>query len=177
MMMTIEQLKKIAIYASNANLEIYTPLLNQFMHEYNICGVKREAAFLATIIHESGSFVYTLELASGVAYEGRTDLGNVYPGDGVKFKGRGLIQLTGRENYTRASKAMGFDFRLNPEALEKPFYATKVSCWWWRKFGLNEIADTADFEAVTKRVNGGLNGYKDRLTWYKSALEVLSENY
>lgn len=171
--MTREQLKKIAIHATDKNIDKYLNYLNGYMHEYNICGRLRESAFLATIIHESGSFVYTKEIASGQAYEGRKDLGNNQIGDGVRFKGRGLIQLTGRDNYLKASQAIGVNFILNPELLETPQYAVQVSCWWWRKHGCNELADTQDIEAVTRRVNGGLNGIADRKKWYNLALEVL----
>lgn len=172
--MKTEELKQIARYANNLTVATYAPLLNQYMHEYNICGVEREAAFLATIIWESGSFKYTREIASGAAYEGRRDLGNIHPGDGRKFRGRGLIQLTGRANYERASKALGVDFLSNPELLEQPKYAVKVSCWWWAEHGVNEIADTGDFRAVTRKVNGGYNGMADRNAWYVLAKRVLA---
>ena len=171
--MTNEQLRQIATYATLVNINTYAPLLNRYMHNYNICGKLREAAFLATVIHESGHFRYTREIASGAAYEGRKDLGNIYKGDGVKFRGRGLIQLTGRSNYKRASKALGVDFVSNPQLLEQPRYATQVSCWWWADKGLNEIADTGDFRKVTRIVNGGYNGFSDREFWYKKALEIL----
>lgn len=171
--MTPKEIKSIAVHADDKRIEVYTPLLNQYMHEYKICGAEREAAFLATIIHESGHFRYTREIASGAAYEGRKDLGNVMAGDGVKFKGRGLIQITGRSNYERASKALGIDFVSNPQLLEQPRYATQVSCWWWADKGLNEIADTGDFRKVTRIVNGGYTGFSDREFWYKKALEIL----
>ena len=172
-MMTPKEIKSIAVHADDKKIEVYTPLLNQYMHEYKICGSEREAAFLATIIHESGSFRYTREIASGASYEGRKDLGNIYKGDGVKFRGRGLIQLTGRSNYERASKALGIDFVSNPQLLEQPRYATQVSCWWWSDKGLNEIADTGDFRRITRRVNGGYTGWSNRLKFYNLALNIL----
>lgn len=171
--MTNEQLRQIATYATLVNINTYAPLLNRYMHNYNICGKQREAAFLATIIWESGSFKYTREIASGKAYEGRKDLGNIYKGDGERFKGRGLIQLTGRANYTLASNALGVDFVGRPELIEQPEFATMVSCWWWKMKGLNEVADTGDFRKVTRIVNGGYNGFSDREVWYKKALEIL----
>jgi len=171
--MTIEELRQIAPYASAKNISIYTPLLNKYMAQYGINTQARKAAFLATVIHESGHFRYTREIASGAAYEGRKDLGNIYKGDGVKFRGRGLIQLTGRSNYERASKALGVDFVSNPQLLEQPRYATQVSCWWWADKGLNEIADTGDFRKVTRIVNGGLTGWADRSKWYALAKTVL----
>jgi putative chitinase len=171
--MTNEQLRQIATRATLVSINTYAPLLNRYMHNYNICGKLREAAFLATVIHESGSFRYTKEIASGKAYEGRKDLGNIYKGDGVKFRGRGLIQLTGRSNYERASKALGVDFVSNPQLLEQPRYATQVSCWWWADKGLNEIADTGDFRRITRVVNGGYTGLADRNKWYNLALKIL----
>lgn len=169
--MTKEQLKKIAIYASEKNINTFSPLLNRFMHEYGICGKYPESAFLATVIHESGSFRYLKEIASGEAYEGRKDLGNTEKGDGVKYKGRGLTQLTGRRNYELASNASGIDFVSNPELLEEPENAVKVSCWWWDMRNLNKLSH--DIKAVTKVVNGGYNGMADREKWYNLALKVL----
>lgn len=171
--MTKDQLKQIAIYALDRNIEIYTPLLNRFMHEYNICGKLRESAFLATVIHESGSFKYTREIASGKAYEGRKDLGNIYKGDGERFRGRGLIQLTGRTNYQEVSSALKVDFVANPELLEMPDFATEVSCWWWNSRDLNRLADMGKFKEITRKVNGGYNGMEDREKWYNLALNVL----
>ena len=171
--MTKEQLQKIAPHATAVNIGIFLPLLNRFMHEYDICGKMREAAFLATVVHESGSFRYLREIASGSAYEGRKDLGNTQPGDGVKYKGRGLIQITGRANYTEVSKALGVDFITNPKLLEQPNHAVRASCWWWRKRGLNTVADRGDIRAVTRIVNGGYNGMADREKWYKLAMEEL----
>ena len=171
--MTTEQLRNISNYATLVNINTYTPLLNRYMHNYNICGKLRESAFIATIIHESGSFRYTKEIASGKAYEWRKDLGNVQAGDGERFKGRGLIQLTGRTNYTLASNALGIDFVNHPELLEQPEFATMVSCWWWKMKGLNEVADTGDFRKVTRIVNGGYTGLADREFWYNKAMKVL----
>ena len=172
-MMTPKEIRSIAVHADDKKIEVYTPLLNQYMHEYRICGKLRESAFIATIIWESGSFKYTREIASGSAYEGRKDLGNIYPGDGVRFRGRGLIQLTGRSNYERASKALGVDFVSNPQLLEQPEWAVKSACWWWQSNGLNEIADTGDFRRITRIVNGGYNGWNSRLNFYNRAKEVL----
>lgn len=173
-MMTTFEVGNIAVFATQDKVELYTPYLNKYMYKYNICGKMRQAAFLATIIHESDNFVHTKEIASGRAYEGRKDLGNINKGDGVKYKGRGLIQLTGRANYQEASKAIGVDFINNPELIEQPEYAVMVSCWWWNDKGLNEIADSGNIRAVTKKVNGGYNGINNRTKYYNLALKVLS---
>ena len=152
--------------------EMYSPLLNSMMFQYGIFEKLRECAFLAQIGHESGRLRYVEELASGEDYEGRKDLGNVNPGDGIKYKGRGLIQITGRVNYEKAQMALGVPLLLEPERLTQPFYAAKSACWWWQEHGLNELADIGEFEKITKRINGGLNGHEDRLTLYERALSI-----
>ena len=171
--MTRQELQRITPYARGGNIDIYTPLLNKFMGHYGINTQARKAAFLATILHESGSLTYTEEIASGLAYEGRQDLGNTKAGDGKRYKGRGLIQITGRYNYSVASIAMGIDLLKNPELLSEPENATWVSCWWWQSKGLNELADRGDFRRITRIVNGGYNGWTDRLNFYNKAKEVL----
>lgn len=118
--MTTNELKQIATFATDANILLYAPILDKYMKMYSVTGKMREAAFIAQILHESGSFRYTKEIASGHAYEGRKDLGNVKQGDGILFKGRGLIQITGRHNYEEISKALGVDFLNNPAWLEQP---------------------------------------------------------
>lgn len=171
--MTNEQLRQIATYATLVNINTYGPLLNRYMHNYNICGKLRESAFIATIIWESGSFKYTREIASGKAYEGRKDLGNIYKGDGERFRGRGLIMVTGRTNYEQVSKALNIDFVANPEILEQPEWAVRSACWWWNSRDLNAIADTGDFRKVTRIVNGGYTHLKEREFYYEKALEIL----
>ena len=125
----------------------------------------RQAHFLAQVGHESGQLRYTEELASGKAYEGRRDLGNTQPGDGVRFKGRGLIQLTGRANYTAFGKFMGQDFVSgnNPLKLaQDPTLAVAVAVWFWNTHNLNALADADDVLGCTKAINGGTNGLDDR---------------
>lgn len=125
--------------------------------------------FLAQIGHESGELRYVKEIASGEAYEHRTDLGNTEPGDGVKFRGRGLIQLTGRRNYALASIALDLPLLEHPELLETPENAALSAGWFWYNNNLNALADSGDFKAVTKRINGGYNGMKDRERLYALA--------
>lgn len=150
--------------------------LTEAMAAYGINTPERVAAFLAQVAHESGSLRYVRELASGEAYEGRKDLGNTQPGDGVRFKGRGLIQITGRSNYSDCSESL-FGHRStlldHPELLEQPGYATMSAGWFWNSRNLNALADAGQFEAITRRINGGLNGQADRLAHYHRALEVL----
>lgn len=148
----------------------------QAMHARGIDTPLRQAHFLAQIGHESGLLRYRAELASGDAYEGRSDLGNVQPGDGRKFKGRGLIQLTGRANYAEYGRDIGREAELldNPSLLEtEPELCVDVAAWFWTKRNLNHHADQDDLVAVTKRINGGLNGHEARRTLLARAKALL----
>ena len=132
----------------------------------------RQAHFLAQLGHESGSLRFTAELANGAAYEGRSDLGNTHPGDGPRFKGRGLIQITGRTNYTNYGNDRGRDYAtgLNPNLLATdPGVAADCSGWFWATRRLNELADNDDLLTITKRINGGTNGLEDRARRLKLA--------
>lgn len=126
------------------------------------------AAFLGQCAHESAKFTTTKEFADGSQYEGRKDLGNVNPGDGVKYKGRGFIQITGRANYTAAAKDLGVDLVNRPELAEKPDIAAKVSLWYWKTRVQPKISNFANTKAVTKKVNGGVNGLQQRTQLTKS---------
>ncbi len=95
-------------------------------------------------------------------------------GDGFKYRGRGLIQITGRANYAACGEAMGVDLVNQPELLELPQHAAMSAAWFWAAKGLNTLADAGDFEKITRRINGGLNGQADRLSIYQRALKVLS---
>ena len=131
----------------------------------------RQAHFLAQLGHESGSLIYSEEIASGKAYEGRADLGNTQPGDGPKFKGRGLIQITGRTNYTAYGRARNRDFVTgdNPKLLATdPNLAADCSGWYWATRKLNDLADKDDVLSITRKINGGTNGLDDR----KSRLQL-----
>ena len=118
--------------------------------------------FLAQLAHESGNFRYMEEIASGVAYEGRKDLGNTQAGDGKRFKGRGPIQLTGRANYRKCGQQLGIDFENNPEIVAIPSMGLMVACKFWSNNGLNALADQDDVLTITRRINGGTNGLADR---------------
>jgi putative chitinase len=140
MTVTNDLLKAFLPDSSEVNRAKYLPWLNKYMPQYGIISDKQVAAFFAQIGTESGQLKYNKEIASGSAYEGRRDLGNSNPGDGVKYKGRGLIQITGRSNYEKACKALGADFINHPELLEQPEFAVKSACWWWSNAGLNKVA-------------------------------------
>lgn len=122
----------------------------------------RLAHFMAQLGHESGSFRYMEEIASGQAYEGRADLGNTQPGDGRRYKGRGPIQITGRANYRRFGRIIGIDIESAPELAAHPSIGLHLALAYWRDRGLNDLADRDDIEAITRRINGGTNGLADR---------------
>lgn len=154
-------------------VNMFLPYLNKYMARYGINNRMRVCHFLAQIAHESGELRYTKEIASGKEYEGRKDLGNVKPGDGVRYKGRGLIQITGRANYKQISDATGIDFYNHPDWLELPQWATMSACWWWNNRGLNAMADKDELTNITKRINGGKNGLQDRLKYLGRAKRVI----
>ena len=122
----------------------------------------RLAHFMAQLCHESGSFRYMEEIASGAAYEGRADLGNTVAGDGKRFKGRGPIQLTGRANYRTFGRRIGIDLERHPEIAAIPSIGLHTALEYWRDRGLNALADRDDVLGITRKINGGLNGIRDR---------------
>ena len=157
---------------------VFVPVLNTAMNRYQIVGSKRVAAFIAQIGHESGQLRYVKEIwgptAAQTRYEGRADLGNTQSGDGSKYRGRGLIQITGRANYKACGEALGLDLINQPELLEKPQHACMSAAWFWASRGLNTLADAGQFDAITRRINGGQNGAADRQALYARALKVLA---
>ncbi|MDO8778115.1 MAG: glycoside hydrolase family 19 protein [Burkholderiaceae bacterium] len=156
----------------------YLPYIEAAMAEFGIDNPARQAAFLAQIGHESGGLHWATEIwgptSAQLRYEGRKDLGNVQAGDGYKFKGRGLIQTTGRANYAATGDALGIDLMHHPEQLAEPELAARSAAWFWQSHGLNALADTGDFTRITLRINGGTNGMADRLALYAAAKEVLA---
>lgn len=122
----------------------------------------RLAHFMSQVIHESGTFRYMEEIASGQDYEGRSDLGNTEAGDGKRYKGRGPIQLTGRANYRRVGRAIGIDLESNPQIAAVPSIGMLTACYFWQTANLNGVADADDVERITRKINGGLNGFADR---------------
>ncbi|WP_432432352.1 glycoside hydrolase family 19 protein [Janthinobacterium lividum] len=148
--------------------------LNAAMLEFGITTPARQASFLSQVGHESGQLRYVRELASGQAYEGRVDLGNTQRGDGVRFRGRGLLQVTGRANYAACGKALGLDLLAQPELLEQTDNACRSAGWFWQTHGLNALADSGDQLKVTRRINGGTNGLAERLALFVVAQRVLT---
>jgi putative chitinase len=176
-----QQIKAGMQWASQFNIDKYGPFLIAAMIRYEITTPPRISAFLANVAHESGCFKYVEEIASGKAYDtGKLakELGNTpeADGDGAKFKGRGLIQITGLTNYKLLSKDLGIDFVNHPELLETPEYAAISAAWFWDKRKLNELADinTVDsFIKICKRINGGINGLDQRLSFWTSFKQII----
>jgi len=177
--MTRDQLLAIMPHAKK-RIDVFLPHLAAAMAEYEINTPARQAAFLAQIGHESGQLLYVRELASGQAYdvgELAMRLGNTPEDDddGERYKGRGLIQVTGRDNYLSCSMALFGDDRLLhfPELLEDARNACRSAAWFWRSHGLNELADAGNFRRITKLINGGYTHYEQRLALHEKAREVL----
>lgn len=192
-MITLDQLKKI-IPAAGPRAGVFLGPLNDAMDEFGIDTLLRQAAFLAQVCVESGSLRYTVEIwgptPTQARYQGRADLGNTQPGDGKRFRGHGLIQITGRFNHARArdrlrSKFPGRsvpDFEADPEALALPEWSALSAADFWDDHNLNKWADSGDFDGVCDMINrgrktaaiGDANSYAERLAFYKTALKVLS---
>ncbi|VVN23672.1 hypothetical protein PS682_04530 [Pseudomonas fluorescens] len=157
---------------------VFVPVLNTAMAKYGIVTRLRIAAFIAQVGHESGHFHWLKELwgptPQQAGYEGRADLGNTIKGDGSKYRGRGLIQITGRANYTACGEALGLDLVNQPALLEQSHYAAMSAAWFWSTRGLNTLADQGAFAKITLRINGGLTGQDDRQALYDKALKVLA---
>ena len=177
-MITLDDLKRICPTTKAGRLALFVDALNEAMREYQIDNPARETAFLAQIAHESGGFVYTREIwgptPAQERYEGRQDLGNIHPGDGKRFMGRGLVQVTGRANYYQCGAALGLDLIEHPELLEDPIHAARSAGWFWNSRSLSELADKGDFRGITRRINGGYNGLADRLAYLERAQVALA---
>ena len=179
------------------------PLTDTFA-KYGINTIQRQAAFIGQCGHESNNFkvleenlhysakglmatwpsrfdqataekmANNPEMIANKVYGGRADLGNTQDGDGAKFHGRGLIQLTGRSNVTVCGDALGQPFAEHPELLLEPQWACMSAGWFWNKRNLNELADNEDWTSITKRINGGTIGLQDRIDRIHKAMDVLS---
>lgn len=176
-MITLKQLQTI-MPSSKARALLFLEPLNAAMLEFDINTPVRQAMFLAQVGHESGQLQFVRELASGAAYDtGRLAerLGNTpeADGDGQKYKGRGLIQITGTRNYLLCLIALDIDALNYPEQLETPEFACRSAAWFWWNNRLNELADKGDFLTITRRINGGTNGLADRQALYERARKVL----
>ena len=195
--MTSAQLEQLGI-----GPKLWLDPLNAAFEKYGINTPLRQAAFMGQCQHESSNFLHleenlhysvvelmktwpsrfpninvamqyanNPEKIANKVYEGR--MGNNEEGDGWAYHGRGLIQLTGRDNYTKCGTALGFDLVSNPELLFQPKYAALSAGWFFNKHGLNALADSKDYESMTMRINGGTSGLEDRINKINHALSVL----
>ncbi|PBP76928.1 chitinase [Pseudomonas syringae] len=181
MSITTQQLLQILPNASS-RAGVFVPALNVAMGKYGIVTKLRIAAFLAQIGHESGQLRYVRELGSD-EYLDKYDTGRLAErlgnspeddDDGQLYRGRGLIQVTGKANYAECGEALGLDLINHPELLELPQHAAMSAAWFWHQRGLNSLADKGDFLMITKRINGGLNGLSERIALHTKALGVLT---
>lgn len=149
-------------------------VLRPTLEEYGITTRLRIAHFLGQTCHESAGFRTTEEFADGSAYEGRMDLGNIHPGDGQRYKGRGLLQLTGRANYRKCGETLGIDLEGQPALAAAPALSLRIACEYWTRRGANDASDEDDLIRVTRLVNGGLNGLEGRRTYTSKAKASLA---
>ena len=163
--------------AGKKRCELFAPLLAQIMPIWGINTPQRKAMFIAQVMHESGEFRYLEELGND-AYLSKYDtgplakrLGNTHEadGDGQLYKGRGLIQITGKDNYQKCGHALQLPLLKKPELLENPRHAVASACWFWFSKNLNKHADLNAITACTKVINGGTNGLNDRIDYWKRA--------
>lgn len=188
MQLTVDHLRKIVRSSSPAQERNMLAVVEGLHFAGESSGLQkphRLAHFVAQIAHESGDFRYDHELwgptPAQLGYEGRHDLGNTQPGDGYKFRGRTAMQLTGRTNYTRfytwcVAKAFTPPapvFTQLPDALTTDPWEGLVPIWFWESHDLNEYADANNIEMVTRRINGGLNGFGERVALFTRTALVL----
>ena len=173
-LLTYEQLCAIACDTALIKLFPLVAPLNEVMARYQINTPLRKSHFIAQVAHESDGFNTTEEYASGEAYEWREDLGNTKVGDGIRFKGRGLIQVSGRENYADCGRALGVDLITNPERLADFDLACYSAGWYWSSRDLNTYADRDDIYQITRIVNGGDNGLNQRIEYLDRAKIALN---
>lgn len=144
------------------------------LDRYAISTPLRIAHFLGQTCHESAGFRTTEEFASGDDYEGRADLGNTMPGDGRRYKGRGLIQLTGRANYRDVGTRLGLPLEAEPARAAHPVLSLTIACEFWKANKLNPLCDADDLDRVTRRINGGTNGIDERRVFTSKAKNAIA---
>jgi putative chitinase len=176
-MITKELLKKIAPSAKDSIISDLEKYFDKYLEKYEVNTYLRVAHFLAQAAHESASFKTLEEYASGAAYEGREDLGNVNKGDGIRYKGRGIFQLTGRNNYRTMGAKLGKDLEGNPELAENPEISVLTALEYWKSRGLSALADKDDVKAITKKINGGYNGLADRIEYLNRAKAIIPKDF
>jgi putative chitinase len=177
-LVTLAQLRAVMTQLAAAKAQLYVGPLDQALGEFLVDDRLRICAFLGQVAHESGELAWFHEFASGMEYDlsvnprKARELGNVNPGDGPRYKGRGPIQLTGRNNYRACGRALGLDLEGNPDIAVQPNVAFRTAGWFWSTHGLNALADQSSYREITRRINGGYNGYADRVKYYDRALAI-----
>jgi putative chitinase len=178
LLITPDQLRDLVPALCAATAETHAAALNPALAEFEIQTPRRIAAALAQFAHETGGFRTLREFGNDAyfaRYDGRKALGNRQPGDGLRFKGRGYIQITGRANYAAVADALGLPLLEQPDLAEKPKLAARLSGWWWRARGLNERADALDFYRIVQIINGGTNGIEQRRRYWERAKQIWKE--
>lgn len=175
-MITKQTLKNIAPYANDKIISDLEHYFDKYLQKYKINTYLRICHFLAQCAHESAGFRTLEEYASGAAYEGRRDLGNVNPGDGKRYKGRGIIQLTGRANYRTFGQRLGYPLEDNPILAMSPEISVQTACEYWNSRNLSTYADLDDVLTITRKINGGTNGLEDRRSYLAKAKTIIPKN-
>jgi len=203
-MITDQQLRECLPLATDQAIADFAPAIAAAMEEFEINNAARAAGFIAQCGHESGNLKYVKEnlnysaqglmktfpkyfnnfnaeqygrnpeMIANRVYANRMGNGPEESGDGWAFRGRGLIQLTGRNNYKFCGEALGYDLQSDPTYLETPEGAARSAGWFWKKNGLNAVADNRDILKMTKIINGGTIGLEERKHHFEHALSVLS---
>lgn len=166
--MSPDELRRVMPYSAG-KVELFVQPLTAAMDEFDINTPRRRAAFLAQVAHESGEFRYLRELSSGTQYEGRADLGNTQPGDGPRYKGGGLLQITGRAIYQACGAELNVPLEQNPSLIETSAVASRSAAWFWNLRELNTLADTDQFGEITRKINGAYNGLDARIRYWLEA--------
>jgi putative chitinase len=201
--MKLTQTQLTAIIGNNPYAEHWCEALNNILPDYDINTPQRVGSFLAQCAHESGGFTalhenlnYRAETLSKVwpkyfpadvaahyahnqeaianrAYANRMGNGDEASGDGFRYCGRGLIQLTGKDNYQAFADSLQMAVEDVPAFLQTFEGAIQSACWFWESNNLNQFADSGDIKTMTKRINGGTLGLEDRMMHYNKALQIL----
>lgn len=191
-MFTVDQLLHIMPGAGTRRATGYAPLLSDAADEFGILTSMQQAMWLANVAHESGQLIYVEEIASGAAYDSRSDLGNTRPEaisiaakagttPGRFYKGVGFIQITGFDNIVEAGLALGIDAKNEPRKLTLPVNAARSAAWFWQRHKINQYADAGDFDGACDAINrgrktaayGDARGFAQRLAFFEAAKEVL----
>ena len=170
---TAQLLKHIAPNANDNIIGDIEKFADSAFEHYQINNYLRICHFIAQAAEESDGFKTLQEYASGRAYEGRQDLGNVNPGDGVRYKGRGIFELTGRGNYADMSKILGVDLVNHPELAATGEISLKIALEYWNHRNLSAAADNDDINMITHRINGGYNGLATRQLYLDRAKAIV----